>query len=134
MQTQILHFACWGSIWVHESSTGKGWGGSPSCCCTEMQMQRRLLWGMCWLGSTCIKNLLWADTLRVCFVTKSLICLNSLGYEVKGKTQLWAWMGNGDWDLVLKLYRMQQQTYFQKLRVPATFQKKLRRALLCYSS
>lgn len=44
----------------------QGWGGCPSCCCAEVQMLEKLVW-----------DLPWADALRICFVTKSPICLNS---------------------------------------------------------
>lgn len=53
-----------------------GWK-SQSLLCWDADVQDSV-WGMCWLRSTCIKSLPWADALRICFVTKILICLNSL--------------------------------------------------------
>lgn len=78
MQTQIVHFCLFREYLGARVLYQQGWGGSPSCCCAEVQMLRRLVWGRCWLSSTCMKSLPWADAPRICFVTKTLICLNSL--------------------------------------------------------
>lgn len=134
MQTQIVHFACLGSIWVHEFSTIKGGVEVPvaavlRCRCWEgwfgAGVDLALLVWRAFHEQMLRESVLWPRLWSVWTLSSVKLKekLNS-GHGYTARTGIWCW----------NYTEYNSELISRKLEVPDTFLKKLRRALLCHSS